>query len=239
VWNTNSVVNDGIFPDIIGKYNIKDIFLSVSSKKQDYGSIEEFIKKNQTLNFYALGSTNEFALHPENAGKYIEQIATFNQNSSNMFRGIHFDVEPNGLSQFKTNRDELLLSYLDMCQISRKKTQENNLEFGLSIPYWYKTKNREISLRFNGKKKPVCHHLIDLTDHVSIMAYRERIPKIIESVEEEFAYGGNIYVAALKLELIDQLEYELTEKYSTTTTNGKLAGIAIHHYHALKKLIHK
>lgn len=109
------------------------------------------------------------------------------------FDGINLDIEPHILDQWDTQRDQLLLQYLDLGQalMELKRKSGQILAVGPAIPFWLDG----IVLEWNGEKKPVSEHVIDTYDYVALMDYRDHAAGrdgMISHAESEMKYAGKV-----------------------------------------------
>jgi hypothetical protein len=173
------------------------------------------------------------------------------------FDGIHTDIEVYLLSKAWNERPgELLGGYLDL----HAKIAENirggpmPLFFGVDIPFWFDD-DTGYRILWHGQVKPPSHHMLDVVDSITVMAYRN------------FAEGpdGTIHLVSLELDYADplgkkvvvgqetqeelvpayitfggtscaQLNRELKKILTAVGTRPSFGGFAIHHYEGYRRL---
>ena len=54
-----------------------------------------------------------------------------------VLQGIHLDIEPHTLTQYKTNQEASMVAYLDLLNAARQYCDEHQLELSVSIPVFY------------------------------------------------------------------------------------------------------
>ncbi len=120
------------------------------------------------------------------------------------FAGLHLDVEPYLLEDFDTTKKwEILRQYVEfMAQVREAlKKRAPELLFAADIPFWYDNVLQEDEfvnhnvVEFNGVKKPVSFHILDLCDYIGIMSYRRQAfgeNSITQLCKEELAYAEKI-----------------------------------------------
>ena len=228
IWSKIPITKKKRFIEICSSNNVDQIFFSAYNTSENQSKFSEMIQGND-LKFFAMASTNEFSTNSNIALKYIDDIIKYNNRveEEEKFSGVHFDIEPHCLPDYKNHRDEILLKHVMMIKECHKKTDNNGLEFGVSIPYWYEYNEKSIPINLEGVIKPCSQHIIDNSDHISIMAYRPRIDQIVNSVKEEIKYSSKkVFVAVNDISIIKNVETALNKVYP-------IEGIAIHHYHKL------
>ena len=230
IWS-KSPLNQYEFIKNCSIYNISHVFLSAYRfvDNRDYFSN---IIINNNLKFFAMASTNEFLKRHNLALKYIDDVISFNKKvgDKQSFSGIHFDIEPYVLPEYKQFKKEILSDYISLLKKCYEKISSHGLEFGVSIPYWYKYKQRRIFVDVNGKNKCCLNSIVDNSDHISIMAYRANVNQIVGSVKAEMNYSKKqVFVAVNNLLNLKRISDTLFKHYS-------FEGLAIHHYHKLISL---
>jgi len=116
--------------------------------------------------------------------------------------GIHLDIEPYLLKQFKTDeKPRVMREYLEMLgEVSRRlKARNPPLTLAADIPFWYDSRQENESdncfFEFGGKKQPLNRHVQDICDYVAVMSYRQKAVggNSISSISEgEMAYAEQI-----------------------------------------------
>lgn len=227
VWSKIQIEDKKKFLDVCALNDVGYVFLSAYLTAENSGGYARFMQGGN-LKVLAMASTNEFALCPDKALKYIEDIIRFNEESEQKFCGVHFDVEPHCLPGYKDNQEVILRKYIEMVRRCYQRTKEKGLEFGLSIPFWYKHGERQVLVNVNGMEKPCSFHLIDSTDHVSIMAYRPNPNEVVNAVKDEMGYSRKkVFVAVDDISKMEMINARLNEAYEHSPV---FEGIAIHHY---------
>lgn len=207
------------------------------------------------LNAYALlGSwhlrTHEYVL----PGRRAEALAMFGRvldyNASaapeERFAGVNLDIEPHMLDAWETDREGLLLNFLDLGRalMTLKARSGLDLAVGPAIPFWLDG----IELEWEGRRKPASEHVLDVYDYAALMAYRDRASGddgIIRHAGSELAYAGSLgkrvavgvevtpnevkKVSFSRLGEAD-LERELALAAGAFSPEPAFAGFVIHHY---------
>ena len=110
------------------------------------------------------------------------------------FDGIHLDVEPYLYSGWNSNRAATVKSYQSLLQRAATSSAQLNLPLEADMPFWFD----EIPYKNTFGKGLLAEWVIANTDGVTLMAYRDSAPMIIEIVKNEIAmaerYGKKIVV---------------------------------------------
>ena len=97
--------------------------------------------------------------------------------------GLHFDIEPHGLPQWKLATQEekcgLLTQFVEVnvkaCE--RLRSRAPHMLYGTDITFWFDKANEDgtpaYPVTFRGATKDATKHLLDVADNVGIMSYRD------------------------------------------------------------------
>ena len=167
------------------------------------------------LKIHVLSGDPSHAL-PKNWDKVIQRVeatAAFNHGApiDERIAGIHFDIEPHGLPEWKSAMDSekaaLLTQFVEVnakaCE--RLRSLDSAMLYGVDITFWFdKTKpdgSPFYPVTYHGVTKDATKHLLDFADNVGIMSYRnsaEGKNGIIDLVTKTIAYAdtakGKAYV---------------------------------------------
>jgi len=170
--------------------------------------------------------------------------------------GIHLDIEPYLLKQFKSaEKPRVMREYLELLtEVSKRvKAQDPPLTLAADIPFWYDSREEKDPenniFEFNGKKQYLNRHVQDICDYVAVMSYRQKAVggNSITSVSEgEIAYAEQIGKKAFpSVETSEVKDTPTISFYGTdpslfrdqlskvfSTLNGRkgFGGVMIHHY---------
>lgn len=181
------------------------------------------------------------------------------------FYGIHFDIEPYLLPEWKKpdTRERLLAEYLDVNERAAKRSHAAGLVYGVDIPFWWQVKDEATGepvsvATFHGVRKSTPEHLLAMVDNVGIMAYRNvpTGPQSIVSLALETLDSADRISQAHVFVGIETEKISDGVPESTTFANKSLkelqdalaivdrvfigrpsfAGVAVHRYVTLKEL---
>lgn len=113
---------------------------------------------------------------------------------SERFDGMNYDIEPHLLDAWEAStRASLLRGFLDMtaAMMAAKRRSGQSLPIGPAIPFWWDG----IVVEWRGVRKPASEHIIDITDYVTLMDYRNRADgsdSILSHAMDELAYAERV-----------------------------------------------
>lgn len=114
----------------------------------------------------------------------VEAFAAFNESAAadERFAGLHFDIEPHGLPQWKKAGDaekaELLTQFVELNAkvVERLHARAPGTLYGADIAFWFdKTKpdgTPVYPVTFRGETTDATRHLLGFVDNVGSMSYR-------------------------------------------------------------------
>ena len=180
----------------------------------------------------------------------IAWLKTYQAGSSNLqkFTGIHLDVEPYLYRGWSTDQKATVLAYQNLLAKAKASADSLALFLEADMPFWFD----EISYRNAWGTGLLAEWKIANTGSVTIMAYRDTAPLIIDLVKKEVAFAakyGKSIVVGVETAPTDEGDaisfYEEGEAYM----NGQLAevrayyagtagygGIAIHYVDSWKTM---
>lgn len=157
------------------------------------------------------------------------------------FSGVHLDVEPYLYSGWNTNRAATVKAYQSLVQRARTSTAKLALPLEADMPFWFD----EIKYKNTYGSGLLAEWIIANTDGVTIMAYRDSAPMIIDIVKNEIAMAqrlGKNIVVGVETGTTDEgsiitfaeegeafMEQELAKVAAHYAGNPAYKGNAIHH----------
>jgi hypothetical protein len=188
------------------------------------------------LQVHAMGGDPSWAWGGSDWGNWVDEIITFGT-----FDGIVFDVEPHTLPDWSAKRrNRLIRSYLSA--LDDASSRAGSLPTLSTVPFWWDDP------AFESKKRLLIEHVLDRTNGIIIMAYRDHaqgVDGIIEhsateanmaaALGKQFIVGIETGFAGLdKVSFAEEgraaMESELSLVESAFAGNAAYGGIAIHHY---------
>ncbi|MBB5180234.1 hypothetical protein HNQ44_001662 [Planomicrobium koreense] len=157
------------------------------------------------------------------------------------FAGVHLDVEPYLYSGWNTNRAATVKAYQTLVQRARTSTAKLALPLEADMPFWFD----EIKYKNTFGSGLLAEWIIANTNGVTIMAYRDSAPMIIDIVKNEIAMAqrlGKSIVVGVETGTTDEgsiitfaeegeafMEQELAKVAAHYAGNPAYKGNAIHH----------
>ena len=207
----------------------------------------------------ALDGAAEMALAVNRASVLatVDTILAFNKTLPHgvSLSGIHFDVEPYLLPEWKTSdRHAVMYQNLELYEAValKLKLDAPNLTLSASIPFWYDertTPDDSCILEYGGQRKNFHEHIQDLTDYVVIMSYRREAigeDSIAKHIEVERAYAewtGKVVCAGMEtLEIEERPEvsfhglppaefwFQREKLEGALSHQGGYRGVVVHSY---------
>jgi len=194
----------------------------------------------------------------------MEKVINYNLSSApeERFDGVNVDIEPYILPEFRAQKPEVQLQYLDILQkmIERRDTAGIHLPFGPAIPRWFDSSDVAQDITWNGETKWLSEHVQDMSDYISIMDYRDTADGsagIIVQAQGELDYAasigkpGSVVVGVETLDIANSgdpetitfreegrtyMEAELDKVYAAFAEHPAFGGIAMHHYDSIRWL---
>lgn len=213
-----------------------------------------FIEKTASkgIQTYALAG-EEYWVSSKSVGYINELLDWLNMyqkaaTSSQQFLGMHLDIEPYLNSSWETNQEGLIEIYQTLIQEGKTWAKNWDVPFEVDIPFWFD----EIQYDNEDGKGNLAEWVIQHTDSVTIMAYRDNAPMIIEIVTDEIEYAEKygkaivIGVETMRSEEIETVSFfeegtevmneELNKVIQHYRQSKAFNGIAIHHFESWKEL---
>lgn len=205
----------------------------------------------------------------ENHGKVlarVEAFAVFNEGgaSKERFAGLHLDIEPHGLPQWKKASDvekaELLTQFVEVNAkvVERLHARAPSALYGADVAFWFdKTKpdgTPVYPVTFRGVTTDATRHLLGFVDHVGSMSYRGQvegkngtIALVARSIASADQAKGRVFVGVKMADIGPRMESfygrteremnaELSKVDAAYRTRRGYAGLAYFMYAAFKTM---
>lgn len=176
LWHTNDIIDkaDEQLSFLVNQ-EVTVVYLQVdrSIKASDYYT---FIQKANALNIevHALDGSSKWVRTSDQskANKFLDWVEAYQNEASDnaKFAGIHLDVEPYVLKEWKTTYDQIVLNYQDLLVVANQRAKAMGLPLAADIPFWFDKRFYDNEYG-NGV---LSEWIIDHTDVVTIMAYRDK-----------------------------------------------------------------
>ena len=201
-------ISKAVYRSFIGKAKAKGIEIYALDGAAAWVAPKGYTNQNQLMNWL----TN-----------YQNNTATNAQ-----FSGVHLDVEPYLYSGWNTNRATTIKSYQSLIQRANASTAKLALPLEVDMPFWFD----EIKYKNTFGTGLLAEWVIANTNSVTIMAYRDSAPMIIDIVKNEMTmaqnYGKSI-VVGVETGVTDEGSIITFAEEGETFMNQQLAEVATHY----------
>ena len=109
------------------------ILISYNTTKVYTQQVSEFISKNYTSKIHLMLGSNK--LLSTGLVGYLDTLK--NTMTLSFVKGIHLDLEPHTLKDFKENKEKAFENYITIVKQAKKFADDNKLELSVSIPLSY------------------------------------------------------------------------------------------------------
>ncbi|TCN23955.1 amidase [Mesobacillus foraminis] len=192
LWNPWMMVDDeaGTLAFLESK-NVNKVYLQID-RDIPQSVYRSFIEKASAkgMKVYALdGAPNWVAPNGYlSLDQLVNWIKTYQNGSSPLqrFTGIHLDVEPYLYSGWSSKQAATVKTYQALLLKAKSSAASLNIPLEADLPFWFD----EISYKNTYGKGILAEWVIANTSGVTIMAYRDSAPMIIELVKNEVGYAG-------------------------------------------------
>jgi len=191
VWNKNSwltpAARDELFT-FLKQHGISMILVQIHTdysgaapKLNDREQLSELLRRaaQEGVTVHALDGGPDYIYPPwpEKLTRQIAAIAEFNskQPANARFAGVHYDIEPYLLPDWKKDWDTRLQccrTYLAALQTLATAARSHELQFSVDIPSWFDTGDKLQPFEVNGHIGTLLDHVAQIVDWFGIMAYR-------------------------------------------------------------------
>lgn len=210
---------------------------------------EDFIRsaKEKHINVEALAGRPDWAYKSkqDQIKKFIAWVKNYNASvgTEARFDGLHFDIEPYLLTEWKTDNKAVLESWMDNLRLIEKETKDSDMKITLDVPYWLNT------VKVPGTEYSFSAWLLEKFDCLVIMDYRNfALGKngIVENanamMREASTLNKEVIVAvetaknvesdrtSFYSKRIEAMEKELQAAHQKLSRYSSYAGFAIHDF---------
>jgi hypothetical protein len=255
LWNTYSIWKEKDKTlDFLGQNGVNLVYLQID-EEIPAGVYSTFIKEafSRGIEVHALGGAPDWVL-PERQGKlyqFIDWVITYNSNVKPVerFNGIHLDVEPYVLPQWRDDPDTMLGLWRDMVSgFNQQVKADSHLTVGADLPVWLN--------RFNVhdgyySKTTLSDWMMGHLDQVTLMAYFDNAKNIIKSVsnvlDEAEKNGTPVIIGVDTFNNSEigssfyskgryQMQNELNTVVQNLSSKSSFAGYSVHDYESWSTL---
>lgn len=144
------------------------------------------------------------------------------------FAGVHLDVEPYLYSGWKSNQAATIKSFQSLLKRAGTSTAKMGLPLEADIPFWFD----EITYKNSYGKGLLAEWIIANTAGVTIMAYRDSAPMIIDIVKNEMDMArrlGKSVVVGVETDRTDEGSIITFAEEGEAFMKQELAAVAAHY----------
>ena len=182
VWWWNNKLDSEKYLNFCKSNNVNEIYYWCTDFNE---SASDFIKSANELGIevYLLAGDKSWLEDVNLARKQLDQYQKFIANNDKFkFKGVHLDIEPHQFADFKTNREKRITQLIEFASLI--KNEYPNIKFDYDLPFWF-----EDEIFFEGEAKPAFAHIMDMSNRVFIMSYRDSADAILKCAKEEIDYA--------------------------------------------------
>ncbi len=247
LWNSSMIVNNGAGTlAFLEAKHINKLYLQIDRtiSNDSYRSfIEQATAKG--IQVLALDGAPDWAAPKGNRSldQFLSWMKTYQSSASpnQKFSGVHLDVEPYLYSGWSTNQATTIKRYQDLLTRAQIGTSALNLPLEADLPFWFDG----TTYKNTYGKGFLAEWVIAHTNSVTIMAYRDSAPSIIDLVKNEMKlaekYNKQIVVGVetaqtsegLGLSFYEEgeayMNQELAKVQDYYADSSGFGGLAIHH----------
>lgn len=253
LWNTPMIRDSSNSILAFASNNgVNEIYLQMNRdvKPEFYKS---FISRAGALGIeiHVLGGAPKWALESEryNLDIFINWIAEYQSTAApnERFTGIHLDVEPHVLSEWRTNQPWLIQQWQNSITYLMDGLRPLNLPITFDIPFWLHNN------KLPDQSMTMSRWLMSKADGVAIMAYRDQASKIYNLAIPELLEADQMGKKALIAVETKQsnegafitffeegaayMNRQLRLVNDLAANHPSFSGFAIHEYKAYKELV--
>lgn len=161
---------------------------------------------------------------------------------------VHLDIEAHLIHDWQNDRDSVANQLLDLYQEVDRRLAAVSLPLMVDMPVWYDI----YTLPRYGRSRPMHEWIIDVTDGVALMDYRDTESRILNDADTELRYAnatGKAMIVGVETMCIEPEQITFCEEGDrfmqgvlrsvNTRLRGQYSayrGVAIHHYEDYRRL---
>lgn len=229
-WWDNRLSNDYLI--FASENNVDEIYYYTSDFSQKNA---DFIKESNNLGIKVYWLCGEYQWLDDYNLFYeeMEKFEQFQNNQINKFEGVHIDLEPHQHPNWNSNKEELIVQYIDFVKTITNKYKF--IKFDFDLPFWL-----EDIINYDEKTQEAFKYVIDCANRVFVMSYRDSAEDMVNVATEELQYANEkekqIFISVETGKEEDIVTYYEEGKeylYSQIEKLNKIInqnfGLAIHH----------
>jgi hypothetical protein len=255
LWNTYSIWKEkDITLDFLGRNGVNLLYLQIDEEIPAV-VYSAFIREaaSRGIEVHALGGDPNWVLPDQHVKLYhfIDWVNTYNNGvlPVERFNGIHLDVEPYVLPQWRIDPDKTMGLWMDlMSGFVQQVKADTHLTAGADLPVWLDKASIHDG---NGGRITLSDWMIRKLDQVALMAYIDNAKDIIKSVSNEMdeaeKAGTPVIIGVDTFKNYDehgsfyakgstQMQNELNTVVQALSSKSAFSGYAVHEYQSWSTL---
>ncbi len=183
VWWWDNRIDDA-YLDYAKQNGVTEIYYYVSTFND---KIAKFIRNANSKNIkvYWLTGKYEWIENYSMLQEKMNDFLLFQEQTNNLFAGVHFDIEPHQHPQFEEKREEILYKFVDLTY--KIKNDYQNLYIEYDIPCWL-----DDIIEYNNQQKPTFEYIFDNANKITLMSYRDNAEDIYDFAKTEIEYAKKV-----------------------------------------------
>lgn len=234
IWNAYALHEEDA--QFLIDQHVTKVYVQVESELPDaaYVPFFETLRAND-IDIYALeGFAGLQFQDVEKTARFVKWVTQFQQQYQ-YFTGIHLDIEPYTDPSWQWNEQSLLAQYFTHVQQLQATSRALNLRFEIDMPFWFD----EVTYTNHFGTGNAANWLIDHSDEVTIMAYRNDASAIVPLVADEFMYAQQQRKQmTIALETAQSFEGDFISFYDVSALTLYEAMDTLHHTYDATIAIH-
>lgn len=205
-----------------------------------------FISKANALDIkvYALWGEHDWGEDRSDFDSLMNKYKSYNaSNPTTAFSGVHLDIEPHQFDDFDEYRSTYLYNYVKF--VYNTNNIYGDIDIHYDIPFWF-----DDEITYKDITKKVYEHVIDNSDKVVVMSYRDSATEIYDTAIDELRYANSMKKSiSISVEMNsnegDKVSFKEEDKRVLYSELEKLPntiveefGVAIHHIETWYNLDH-
>ncbi|HAF99163.1 hypothetical protein [Paenibacillus lactis] len=252
LWHTSMIQSSA--DDIIGfasRQGVNLIYLQMNQdvRPEHYRKFIRLAGENG-IQVHVLGGASNWALESERhrIDTFLNWTAEYQADAApeERFTGIHVDIEPHTLPQWKTDRDWLVEQWQSNVRYLVSRAHCLDLPVGADITFWLHTYS------LPDQSMTISRWMIGQFDQIAIMAYRDTAANIYNlaaaELKEADALGKEALIAVetkssnegefitFYEEGVSFMEEQLLKVDAMAGSHSSFSGVAIHEYRSWRAL---
>lgn len=193
IWRAETLESEGDEILSFARENGVNLLYVRIDRERPFSMYRDFVRKAQGegIEVHAMGGHPVWALAPSK-GKIlalVDWVKAYNEEAAaaEKFRGVHLDIEPYVMPQWRENRESVLRQWMGNMQAFISEAKAGGLEASIDMAAWLDNTPTP-----GQPDTPISHWMIERLDHTTLMAFRDHADSIVGLVENQLKYADSI-----------------------------------------------